>query len=204
MKQFKSIRYSNVMMMLSAALLLILPAIGRADVTVPSTFASGTTISSSQVNANFSALADAMPGVKTSTGTVLTSITGTAGNNATSIMSMSVTPPVSGNVIVIGSGTIFFNQSVPKYNRATFSLNTTAGVTKYPEYVTASFGPRDEAAPGVAQLVAQSLNIVDVFPVTGGITTTIYLNAHRDATGINTIQAEYPRLTAIFVPNTLP
>jgi len=203
MKQLRNNQYS-FLVIASAALLLILPATGRADVAVPNTFTSGTTISSSQVNANFSTLANAMPGAKISTGTFLTSITGTVSNNATSIMSISVTPPVSGNVIVIGSGAIVINQSVPKYNMAIFSLNTTAGVTKYPEYVIVSFGPRDEAAPGVAQLLAQSLNIVEVFPVTGGVTTTIYLNAHRDATGINTIQAEYPRLTAIFVPNTLP
>lgn len=205
MKQFKSVRFSIVLLMLSAALLLVLSAPGLADVAVPNTFTSGTTISSSQVNANFSTLASAMPGVKTSTGAFLTAITGTVSNNATSIMSISVTPPVSGNVIVIGSGTVFFNQTEPKYNLATFSLNTVSGVTRYPEYVTHSFGPSNvTTAPGVAQLLATSLHIVDVFPVAGGVTTTIYLNAKRDTTGVNTIQAEYPRLTAIFVPNTLP
>ena len=205
MKQFKSIQHFTAMIIIFAAVLLTLPVTGRADVTVPNTFTSGTTISSSQVNANFSVLANAMPGVKKITSeTFVTSITGTSSTNATNITSISVTPPVSGKVIVMGFGTIVFNQTTPKYNIATFSLSTTTGVTRYPEYVTHSFGPEAEAAPGVAQRVATSLNIIDVFPVTGGVTTTIYLNAKRDTTGVNVIQAEYPGLTALFVPNTLP
>ena len=105
MKQFKSIRYSNVMMMLSAALLLILPAIGRADVTVPNTFTSGTSISSSQVNANFSTLANAMPGAKKTVAQGYIAISSTTG---ASLVSLAVTPPADGQVIVIGTGTITF------------------------------------------------------------------------------------------------
>jgi hypothetical protein len=46
--------------------------------------------------------------------------------------------------------------------------------------------------------------VIDVFPVTAGVTTTFYLNAKRDTTVLNTIWGEHPGLTAIFVPNTLP
>lgn len=204
MKKY-TLLYHTFLLVLVITALLAVAANTRADVTVPNTFTSGTTISSSQMNANFSTLATAMPGVKTIAGSFLTSVTGSTTNSATTITSISVTPPVSGNLIVIGSGTVFFNQTEPKYNFATFSLNTVSGVTRYPEYVTHSFGPSNvTTAPGVAQLPATSLHIVDVFPVAGGVTTTIYLNAKRDTTGVNTIQAEYPRLTAIFVPNTLP
>lgn len=199
MKQLKNNRYS-LLVIASAALLLILPATGRADVAVPNTFTSGTTISSSQVNANFSALANAMPGVKKTVAQGIHVITSTTG---VSLVSLAVTPPADGQVIVIGTGTITFLQANSANNFATFSLNTVAGTWKSPAIVH-TFGPYSNSAPGVGQLVAGSLNIVDVFPVTGGVTTTIYLNAHRDSTGVNTLQAEYPGLTAIFVPNTLP
>ena len=192
-------------MIVFTVLFLTITVTGNADITVPNKFTSGTTISSSRVNANFSTLANAMSGVTTTIGPFLTTITGTVSNNATTIMSISVTPPASGNVIVMGSGTVFIDQNqAPKYNKVIFSLNTVSGATRYPEYVVHSFGPYSDAAPGVAIYKAESLHIVDVFPVTGGITTTIYLNAYRDTTAVNVVQAEHPRLTAIFVPNTLP
>ena len=49
---------------------------------------------------------------------------------------------------------------------------------------------------------ANSLHITNVFPVTGGATTTFYLTARRDVTGLNAIYTCYPGLTAIFVPGT--
>lgn len=198
MKQLRNNQYS-FLVIASAALLLILPATGRADVAVPNTFTSGTTISSSQVNANFSTLANAMPGVKKTVAQGIHVITSTTG----ALVSLAVTPPTDGQVIVIGTGTITFLQESPVHNAAQFSLNTTAGTLKSP-VIAHAFGPYSNSAPGVGQLVAGSLNIVDVFPVTGGVTTTIYLNANRDSTGVNKLQAEYPGLTAIFVPNTLP
>lgn len=61
-----------------------------------------------------------------------------------------------------------------------------------------------DASPGVGEIAAGSLNVIDVFPASGGATTTFYLNAKRDTTGLNTIWGEHPGLTAIFIPNTLP
>jgi hypothetical protein len=63
--------------------------IAYAAVTIPNTFSSGTTISSSQVNANFTALGNAMPAVKTATTAYIIPSSTTPVN----ILSLPVTPP---------------------------------------------------------------------------------------------------------------
>lgn len=200
----KSTMLNHAFLVLATATMLLLPAPGHADVTIPNTFSSGTTISSSQMNANFSTLATAMPAAKSTTASVITTITGTSNGTATALVSLSVTPPLDGQILLIGTGTITLAQASTKYNFVTFWLSTSPTGNVPARYATHSFGPHTEVSPGVAQDAASSLCVIDVFPVAAGMTTTFYLNAKRDTTGLNTIWGEHPGLTAIFVPNTLP
>jgi hypothetical protein len=62
-----------------------------AQVTIPNTFSPGTTISSSEVNANFSTLSNAMPAVKQIKGEIWVTMP-TSGTDLT-VQSIAVTPP---------------------------------------------------------------------------------------------------------------
>ena len=172
--------------------------IAYAAVTVPNTFTSGTTISSSQVNANFTALGNAMPAVKAVESTNYTTVTSTSGQN---ILSLTVTPPVNGYIILTGSGDVGIAQSVATNNYAYISLTTTSGAFSAANSTSMVLGT---SSPIGLQWVP--LSITAVFPVTGGVATTFYLTAMRDATGSNTIYVgNYTtdtQLTALFVPGT--
>jgi hypothetical protein len=141
-----------------------------------------------------------MPGVKRTVSEEITTITNTV---MSSIISLAVTPPTNGQLIVMGSGFVQIVQTTSKFNHALFSLNIANGMMA-DNYVLHAIGPSIEAQPGVPQNIGGPLNLIDVFPVTAGVTTTIYLNAERDATGVNNIYIAHPAITAIFVPNTLP
>ncbi|MFZ3089719.1 MAG: hypothetical protein WA240_03755 [Nitrospirota bacterium] len=92
--------------------------IAYAAVTVPNSFSTGTTISSSQVNANFTALGNAMPAVKNNAST--TSCTLFTSTVAANVLSLAVTPPVDGNIILSADGMVEIGQTVAADNYVYF------------------------------------------------------------------------------------
>lgn len=155
-------------------------------------FTPGSTISSGQVNDNFNRLYNSMPAVKNNaspTSCPLFNSTVTA-----DVLSLAVTPPVDGYIILSADGMVEIGQTVAADNWIYFYLTTVSG---------------GESAHGVFHRTsstaamtwdASSLHIINVFPVTGGATTTFYLTARRDMTGSNNIYTCSPGLTALFVP----
>ena len=99
MKYFSKKRFTMRQVVgLLTGVFLGITVIAYAAVTVPNTFSSGTTISSSQVNANFTALGNAMPAAKTITGP-FTWVTTTSPVDA---LSLTVTPPGNGYCDSVG------------------------------------------------------------------------------------------------------
>ena len=197
MKYFSKKRFTMRQVVgLLTGVFLGITVIAYAAVTVPNTFSSGTTISSSQVNANFTALGNAMPAAKTITGP-FTWVTTTSPVDA---LSLTVTPPGNGFVIVSGSGTLGLNVTTAGYSRIDVYLTTTSGGTSATarQFLLTNNTTYFNWAP---------FNVQDIFPVTGGTPITFYLTAAKDAVTSN--YAAYvgsssndTKLTAIFVPGT--
>ena len=170
--------------------------IAYAAVTVPNPdFIAGQPISSDQVDANFTALGNAMPAVKAnSTAAVCITVTTVSSD----IQTLDVTPPVNGYIILSGTGYGAVRQTAVAYNYAWISLSTTVGGTS----VISAFGIDTTGATRLSNAL-DSLYITNVFPVTGGTPYTFRITAYRDSTALNTVQICQAHLTAIFVPSLL-
>ncbi len=106
-KYFSKERFSlrQVVGMLTMVIVGI-SVIAYATVTIPYTFTSGTTAKSSEVNANFTALANAMPGIKDVYLADYSNITSQY-PTGTQIYSIAVTPPSSyGAIEISAQGTV--------------------------------------------------------------------------------------------------
>ncbi len=167
--------------------------IAYAAVTVPNTFSTGP-ISSSQVNQNFTTLGNAMPAVKTNNTAGCTDVTTTSSD----ILTLDVTPPVNGYIILSGTGYGAVRQTVVAYDYAWYSLSTSSGGTS----VLNAFGIDTTGATRLLNAL-DSLYITNVFPVTGGTPYTFRITAIRGGSASNTVQICNAYLTAIFVPSLL-
>jgi len=170
--------------------------IAYAAVTIPNTFSAGTTISASQMNANFTALGNAMPAGKQSTPTSSIQITATAAN----VTSITVTPPVAGYIILTGSGTVEIDPLTPGAMQAKVYLSTTSGGTSTTDYAWFGYGD----TTGVGSYVLHPFSITRIFPVTAGA-NTFYMTGNEtlgDTTHITYVSQA--TLTAVFVPSLLP
>jgi hypothetical protein len=167
------------------------------SLTIPNTFTSGTTAIASEVNENFTAIANAMPAVKTVTTTRTTEITVAL----VDIVSLTVTPPDDGFIILTGSSYVGVNQTVAANNYAFVYLTTISRGTSG----TLTFFRLDTQG-GSADASWAPLSLTGVFPVTGGVATTFFMTAERDNFGANSVFVgfDHASLTAIFVPNQLP
>lgn len=171
--------------------------IAYAAVTVPNTFSSGTTISSSQVNANFTALGNAMPAVKSIATFYDTALpnSGTVVNIAT----LSVTPPVAGYIILTGSTHVGVDKATADRNEANVYLTTISATTS--SNFTTLINCCDTSGYKWVPL-----SITAVYPVTGGVLQNFYLTAKRDTTTNNVYVGHSlfggVRLIAQFVPGT--
>lgn len=198
MRHFNKKRFSTwqVVMMLTIAFVGI---IGIAyAVNVPNTFVSDTTISSSQVNQNFTTLGNAMPAVKTVSGTNSSVFTSTTAKN---IVSLTVTPPANGYIILNASSTVGINQTTPASNYVSIYLTKTSNGTSSQK----TFFCLDTSG-GSADRSWAPLSMTKVYSVTGGVATTFYMTAQRDSSGNNSIYVGYydATLTATYVPDQLP
>ncbi|MBI5180311.1 MAG: hypothetical protein HZA05_02780 [Nitrospirae bacterium] len=198
MKYFNKKRFTMRQVVgLLTVVFLGITVIAYAAVTVPNSFSTGTTISSSQVNANFTALGNAMPAVKTASFTNNPAFTSTT---ATSVGSITVTPPVDGYIILTGDAEVGINQSVADNNYVYVYLATTSTGT-----TNAAFFRGPSTTGPALPFHWTNLSITGSFPVTGGIATTFYITAARDGYGSNNVYVcanQGCRLTALFVPGT--
>ena len=174
---------------------LAIPRDVIAGVTIPYPFTTGTTISSSEMNQNFTAVANQMPGVKTveDTRPWVSPLPTTSGT----VLSITVTVPGPGYVVVTASGAIFFNVSVAGQRLILIKVSEIASDTS--------------ENPGV-QIVRMPVSVgsysipfstTKVFSVTTASTVTYYLNMY-DMDGGSGNGTERPILTAVFIPNALP
>jgi hypothetical protein len=174
---------------------LTIPRNVNAGVTIPNSFTPGTTISSSQMNQNFTAVANQMPGVKTVEDT--RPWVSPLPTTSSTVMSITVTVPGQGYVVVTASGVIYFNVSVAGDRLIRVKVSEIASDT--------------DETPGI-QIVRMPVSVgsysipfstTKVFSVTTASTVTYYLNMW-DQVGGSGNGTERPILTAVFIPNALP
>jgi hypothetical protein len=169
-----------------------------AEVIVPFHFTPGATISSSEVNSNFSTLRNAMPAVKQNKGVIWVAVP----TSGTTVQSITVTPPADGYVTVMAAGSVNVNSTSSEGNTC-LDLSDTANyiggcipmqgsTTAWRSHLPANFGND----------IGLSYSIVETFAVTAGNTYTYYLSGY--ATGFSSPYLFHPTLTVIFVPNALP
>jgi len=181
-----------------------IPVIAHAEVTIPHTFSPGTTISSGQVNANFTALKNQMPAVKQSVGPIWITMPTTAAQ----LKSISVTPPGNGYVIVTTTGTVSVTHTSGTLGYFCLDLHGTAdyvggcGPMSGSDTAVRSYLPSGFPSTGGGQDFGIPYSIVKVFPVSGGASTTFYLNGR--ATGFDSAHLFHSAMTVLFVPNVLP
>ncbi len=186
-------------------LLLVIPQAVFAEVPIPNTFTSGTPISSSQVNANFTAIATSAPAVKQARQAPAgVPIYINSASTPQNIYSITVTPPANGYVILIANSNLGISQTQSAANGAAIYLTNASQATStnevYPYYTT----PTGATANG---WVFIPFSITAVYPVTSGVASTFYMTAVRDSTGKNYVgignSFNDTSITAIFVPNAL-
>jgi hypothetical protein len=168
-----------------------------AAVTIPNSFTAGSPAVASQVNDNFTAVANQMPAVKTvetGGGTAISSTTA-------AMMQINVTTPGAGSVVVYASGTVYLNVSSASGQliRAKVS-ETSADTTETPgiQFI------RSPSITSTGAAHAFPFSIVKVFPATAGA-HTYYLNMwHQVGSATGAAQIDDTTLTAVFIPNALP
>jgi len=195
----------QIVVMLATTLLGI-AAIGYASsVTIPNTFISGTTISASQMNANFTAVKTAVDD-NNSRITVLeqkkTTIKYSQDNTCCSAVtaavahqSVSINATSSGNVVVSFTGYCGLNHITGQYTRIGYAISQTSGDVNSP-----SRGSIQVPSASPSDNYTFSLSTQQVFPVSTG-TATFYLNVQNTSTGAGAVQIGWGNLHAMFIPN---
>lgn len=180
-----------------------------AAVNIPYTFTAGTTAKASEVNANFQALANAMPAAKAAFLNEKV-ITSTIGEQITSLQ---VTLPASGQVIVNATGTACVKGHVQNHwSTSHFKISKTSGdvnVDSSFRYATGGIGipPTEPSYPTGADdyVCGAFFSINDVFTESSTGPITYYLNgAHGTSADASTFfKVIGVSLTAVYVPNSL-
>jgi hypothetical protein len=165
-----------------------------AAITIPYTFTAGTTAKSSEVNANFQALANAMPAVKAVTN-ASTALSITPSYN--DILTITVTPPADGYVFLTANGTMEVS-GYPGVN-GHFVI---VGITE--TSATAPPAGNDSGLyldPSVSGSYKFPYGANAVFPVTGGVAKIFYLTGTYGISG--STNALNNKLTAVFIPGAI-
>ena len=171
-----------------AALFLGLVAVAYA-VTLPNTFTAGTTISASQVNANFSALNNALPGIARNGDSSQITVAN-AGN--TNIINATITVPAAG--YIVARAMALGQVTGSPIGNILMSISTATGVFGgVPNY--ALFGASDEVSSAVrwGDMVTER-----TFSVAAG-TYTYYVVAQRGFIG-GTALLWYPKFVLTYYP----
>lgn len=190
----------DVVLMLTAVI-LGMGVFAYATVKIPNTFTSGTAISSSAVNANFTSLANQMPAVKQ----VKQSSWLAMSTTAATLQSITVTPPGDGYVIVRASGSANSTTSTTTTGYVCLDLSNTAAYIGGCTPMGGSYTAFRTWVPATTSAVenGESYSIEEVFAVTGSTSYTYYLSGSYS--GFTTATYLFhPTLTVLFVPNALP
>ena len=166
-------------------------AAGTVNVTVPSTFAAGTTISSAAVNGNFTSLASQMPAVK-ETG-ISNSGLALASGAFTNVGSLTITAPANGTVVVRFDGNAYVPSAGAQLIVAASDLSGSLG----------SVGTGDIAVylyPTSNTNLTLPFSQTRVYPVTAGQTHTYYAVVDGAPTGTYKV---FGTLTVEFFANSL-
>lgn len=194
--------------MMYAACLLVMVVLGMAlgadaAVSIPNTFSPSTTISSSQMNANFTAVAQQMPAVKQSLSGIWIAIPVTAGQLST----ISFTAPGTGYAMIFANGSIYLDTLASTAAFACIDLDATSAYvggcipnsgsdTAIRTYLPATFPDTTE--------FAIPYSMIKVIPVTSSTTYSYYLNGLATGTAASGAWLFQPNMTVLFVPNLLP
>ncbi|MBI3351259.1 MAG: hypothetical protein HY036_01630 [Nitrospirae bacterium] len=171
------------------------------NVTIPNSFTNGTVADATQVNANFQALANAMPGVKIASVPDNSNITSVypAG---TQLGSISVTIPAAGNVMVSSFGAICLNNHTNGLaDMLWLKISKTSGA------VTGGGSYSTVAIPAELPTYGRSCGPLGgsyIFAETAAGTYTYYLNMATNTTGSLKGETLGTSLIAQYFPNTLP
>lgn len=177
--------------------------VAYAAVTIPYTFTSGTTAKSSEVNANFTALANAMPAVKVISVADNNTIT-SAYPTGTQLAALPVTIPAAGNVLISASGTVCIdNHALGSTDELYLKISKTSGAVTG----TGSFTSYriDKAIPTYIDLRScVPFSARYVFNEATAGTINYYLNMSISTLGGATGEILQTDLAAQYIPNTLP
>jgi len=216
MKMLTDRKYTRKVVMMLTSIMLGIAAMSYAgNITVPNTFTSGTAAKASEVNANFSALANAMPAVKS---VLLSSATLT--NSGAELQNIQVNLPAAGQVVVNVTGEICqlapSAGSIVQHGDILCISKTSAqiwwGATNGTDYCTETRGiyfmqtlSGDANYPNLENCIPFSLN--GVFSETSGGAKTYYFNGTKDGTGATptgtTDKVQITTITATYFPNTM-
>jgi hypothetical protein len=183
--------------LLGTCLLLLVGSSLAVD--VPHVFVDGSTISASQVNENFAALAASMPGVASSATSSSVSLTlGTA----QVVRSISITVPAGGQVIV--DAQFVFNARHANGTRTQVGavLSTSTGDFFVPSAFSVYMQVPPEAPTAFSAVYAAPASLRRVFPVAAAGTYTFHLVAKLNEGGNNFVNVFLPAMTALYVPTS--
>ena len=195
MKYFSKKRFTMRQVVgLLTGVFLGITVIAYAAVNIPNVFSSGTTISSSQVNANFTAVANQMPGIEfTSSNSWGGALTGSAQN----IASLIVTAPTDGFVWVSFSAHCWITHTTGTNSALDIQISNSS--TPAIDFLTTSYR-RKQIDPAAASGGYSDSCVTDrVFPVSAG-DNNFYLHAYR-FTGAGPDYIGNYSMQAIFFPS---
>jgi hypothetical protein len=184
--------------------MLGLAVISYGAVTVPNTFTAGTSAKASEVNANFQALAKAMPAVKTTGATYLNNIDITS-TTPSSIANISVNAPSSGSIILFVSGMVGIKtKGLASHLKINMKLSDISGDISFGDGYSVYEIPPENTIPAITvPYLKSSLNIVRVFTITSPGSYTYHLNAALEVASADLAGVIEPVLTALYVPSQL-
>ena len=202
-----SIRVSMAVLVIT--ILLGITATASADqVILPYTFSSGTTISSSQVNSNFQALAQSMPGLKSVPG----SGNVTLSSGWQNLASITVTPPVDGILMFFASASGTITQGSKAggdswgYSSMSICTTPTSGTGGGPG-CTGGGGTLTldtiftTAVANYAPRITVPITTIGFVPVQKNTPVTYYLTAaYTDSSSVGSCVVNGSSLTALFIP----
>ena len=165
--------------------------IAYAAVTVPNTFSSGTTISSTEVNNNFTALGNAMPAGKTAEATSLA-----LGGTYSNIITLPITAPTAGYVFLTANGMLQLSgKTTAGYSSIYVGITNVSGGSPASNNYTRFY--LDSSQAGSYEI---PYGVHAIFPVTAGLNTFYLVGIENGTSGSGA--AYFNRLTVLFVPGT--
>jgi hypothetical protein len=176
-------------------ILLGAAAVTCADGPVLIIFSPGTTIQSSQVNQNFSALLNALPGFKWVMGANNFSFT----TDWQTVAQISVTAPADGNFLIFVNTQVSFNLQPNGGNMVTFGISTSPSINNL--VAPGQFGVNFVApCTSCGPALSVPANIVGTASASNGVTATFYLLAKKEQNTTDIITLASASMFTVFLP----